>query len=142
MCAPAPTTSSRMLTAAMTGTWAFRRAGQQLEQQIQAPLQPGGVEHADDGPGARIAQREVEPLDGHPLVEGQRLQRVDAGEVVDGQAAGVSGADLHRHPGIVGDLLGNAGEPGEEQALPELGLPTRRTSPRSAVAVIAAGGAQ
>ena len=98
------------------------RPRQQLEEEVEAALEAGGVEHADDGLGAGIGERLVQSLDGHPLVEGQRLERVDAGVVVDDQAAGMTGADFGGHARIVGDLLGDAGEPGEEEALSGVGV--------------------
>jgi len=98
------------------------RPGQQLEEEIEAALEAGGVEDADDGLGRRVAEGLLQPLDAHPLVEGERLERVDARVVVDDEAAGVAGTHLGGHAGVVGDLLGDAGEPAEQEALAGVGI--------------------
>src|SRR5215831_10822710 len=85
-------------------------------------LGPSGVEDTDDGLGARIGEGFLQALDGDALVEGERLERVDARVVVDDEGTGVAGADLGGHAGVVGDLLGDAGEPAEQQALAGVGV--------------------
>ena len=99
---------------------------EQLEGEVQVPLQPGGVEHVQDDVGLFLPQE----LDHRLLFRHVPVQRVDARQVrqvqADAVVADAAVGDLHGRAGIVGDQHADAREPGEKSALADAGVADQR----------------
>ena len=101
-----------------------------LEREIKALFQARGVDHTQHLTDVRVEQRPLEVLDRNLFICGDRLQRVGAGEIDQFhpryrlQAAP---ADIDGNTRKIGDLVVQSGQPVEQQAFPELGLPISRT---------------
>ena len=99
---------------------------EELEREVEVPLEPRRVHHRHDGVGLPVEQR----LARHPLVLGRGPQRVGPGQVHDADLLPLEPRrgqrDFHRLAGIVGRRHAHAREPVEEARLADIGVAGQR----------------
>ena len=95
-----------------------------LQGEVEAFFQPGSIDNAEHMLHLGVLQGPVEMLDGDPLLCGDGLQRIGAGEIHQhrfGQRPHFTGADIHRDSRKIGHFMVQAGQAIEQQALARVG---------------------
>jgi hypothetical protein len=97
--------------------------GEDRRGQHELPVHVGGVEHQQDAVGlGHTGHLAGEHVDGNAGIFGVSRERVDAGQIDQGEVAAAdrlhaAGVVLHSDARVVGDLLAHAGEAIEEGGL-------------------------